>query len=191
MANVDSPNGFTPVRHLTGGTIRQEEYGITSETAAAMFSGDLVILDSDTGNLTIAGAASAAVLGVFMGCSYTNTAGEVKFSKYWPAAQATKGAVDATGYVVSDPSVVFAVQHDGTGAITGNGALFDLTATAGSTSNGRSNQEVDTDASTVDLLRQVGLVKKAGNAWGANAEVEVVIHNHILAPAAGVTAPSA
>lgn len=190
MANVDNPNGFTPVRHLTGGVIRANEYGIATDYGTAIFTGDLVYLDSDTGKIEVATATVAAVLGVFAGCQFTKENGEIVYSPYWPAAQATLGNADGIAYVYDDPNIVFAAQHDGTGAVTGNGALFDLTATAGNTATGRSKQEIDTDASTVDLLRQIRLVPKPDNAWGANAEVEVVIHNHNLAPAAGATAPA-
>ena len=108
------------------------------------------------------------------------------FSKYLPAAQATLGDADAVGYVYSDPNIVFAVQTAGAGLFADNGALFDLTATAGSTATGRSNQEMNQAASTIDQFRQIGLVKKPDNAWGANAEVEVMFHLHHRLPGAGV-----
>ena len=34
MANVNSPNGFTPAYHMTGGTIRPSEFEIASATNA-------------------------------------------------------------------------------------------------------------------------------------------------------------
>lgn len=186
MANVDAPNGFTPIRHLTGGTIRTEEMPIAKETAAAIFSGDVVEL-LNTGYIKVGTATSGgAACGVFAGCSYTNAAGEHVYSKYWPAAQATLGDADAVGYVYSDPQIVFAAQTAGTALFADNGAFLDLTATAGSTSTGRSNQEVNEAASTVDQFKQLGLVNKPDNAWGANAEIEVVFSLHARNPQAGV-----
>jgi len=185
MANVDSPNGFTPLRHMTGGTIRMEEMPIAKETAAAIFSGDVVMMVA-AGHIKVGTATSGtAACGIFAGCKFTNAAGEVKYSKYWPAAQATLGDADAVGYVYADPNITFAVQTTGTGAFADNGALLDLTATAGSTNTGRSAMELNQAASSEDQFRQIGLVNKPGNAWGANAEVEVVFHEHIRLNAAG------
>jgi hypothetical protein len=186
MANLDAPNGFTPIRHLYGGEIRMEEMPIAKETAAAIFSGDLVMAIS-TGYIKVGTATAAgAAVGVFAGCKYTAPSGEIVYSSYWPAAQATLSDSDAVGYVYSDPGIVFSGQTAGTALFADNGALLDLTATAGSTSTGRSAQEVNQAASTVDQFRQIGLVNKPGNAWGANAEIEVVIHLHVRNPGAGV-----
>ena len=186
MANTDAPNGFTPIRHLTGGTIRMEEMPIAKETAAAIFTGDMVEALS-TGYIKVGTATSAgAAIGVFAGCKYTAPSGEVVYSKHWPAAQATLADADAVGYVYSDPDIVFAAQTAGTALFADNGALLDLTATAGSTATGRSAQEINQAASTIDQFRQLGLVNKAGNAWGANAEIEVVFHLHARNPGAGV-----
>lgn len=184
MANTDNPNGFTPVRHLTGGTIRMDEMPIAKETAAAIFSGDLVELLA-TGFIKVGTATTTVHAGIFAGCKFTNPAGQIVYSPYWPAAQATLNDGDAVGYVYSDPNIVFAAQTTGAALFADNGALLDLTATAGSTATGRSAQEVNEAASTVDTFQQIGLVKRAGNAWGANAEIEVLIHLHAYSRAAG------
>tara|TARA_R110000803_G_scaffold79057_1_gene144444 strand:+ start:10182 stop:10739 length:558 start_codon:yes stop_codon:yes gene_type:complete len=183
MANLDSPNGFRPVRHLTGGIIRAEEMPIASGEAAAIFSGDVVMaLAGGTIKVGTASAGSAAT-GIFNGCSYTDVDGSIKFSKHWPAGQV---ASDAVAYVYADPMIVFAGQTAGDGVLADNGALLDLTATAGSTVTGRSAQEINQAASTIDQFRQLGLVKRADNAFGANAEMEVVFHKHQRTAAAGV-----
>jgi len=185
MANADNPNGFTPVRHLTGGTIRTTEYPIVKEEATAIFSGDAVIMHT-TGKVVVSGATPVNLLGVFAGCSYTNAAGELVFSKYWPAAQATLNDEDAVAYVYDDPYIVYRVQHDGTGALKDNNGTFDLTVTAGSTNTGRSSQELSTTSLAADApVKQMRLVKAAGNAWGANAEVEVVFEDHVWGNNAG------
>jgi len=182
VGNVDSPNGFTPVRHLTGGTIRMEEMSIASTEAAAIFSGDVVMaLAGGTIKVGTATAGSAAI-GIFAGCSFTDTDGSKKFSKYWPAGQV---ATDAIAYVYADPFIVFRGQTAGAGVLADNGALLDLTATAGSTSTGRSAQEINQAASTVDQFRQLDRVKKDDNLFGDNCEMEVVFHKHVRLPAAG------
>ena len=185
MANTDAPNGFTPVRHLSGGTIRMSEYPIATDSANAIFSGDMVELLA-TGYIDVGDDDSASFLGVFAGCKYTDESGEITFSKNWPAAQATLADADAVAYVYDDPNVVYSAQCSGTPASTLVGALVDLDNTdSGSTSNGRSAQQVDEDASDDDFFRVLGLVDKPGNAWGEFAEIEVTIHKHALAPAAG------
>ena len=188
MANVDAPNGFTPVRHLSGGTIRMSEYSIASgESDASIFTGDLVVLDAD-GYIAAAAAADTNIVGVFAGCTYTNATGEVVFSNQWVSGTTTQGSVAATANVYDDPDIVYEAQHSGTGAIADNGATFDILATAGSSANGRSAMEVDTTTTgTGGQVRQIGLVKREGNAWGANANVECIINEHVLRKAAGAT----
>jgi len=185
MANTDSPNGFTPVRHLTGGTIRMEEFPIQSGDngdATGIFSGDVLTMDTD-GYADLA-AVGDAVLGIFAGCSYTNTSGEKVFSKNLPADTATQGSGDITANVYSDPNIVFAAQHDGTGAQSGNRGGFDVVIGTGSTVNGRSRAELDTSTlGTSGQFQQLGLVSKPGNAWGANAEVECTIFESTTATA--------
>jgi len=186
MANLDAPNGFTPIRHLTGGEIRMEEMIILKETAGAMFSGDVVMMTADGVIKVGTTTAGLAAVGIFAGCKFRNAAGQVVYSPYWPAAQPTLNDEDAVGYVYSDPNIVFAAQTTGAAVKVDNGALLDLTATAGSTATGRSAMEVNEGASSEDQFRQIGLVNKPGNAWGANAEIEVVFHEHVRNPAAGV-----
>jgi hypothetical protein len=185
MANVDAPNGFTPVRHLTGGIIRMEELPLASATAASIFSGDVVTLAA-TGYISVGLVGSTQLVGVFAGCSYTAADGTPVFSKMWTGGTVTDGSADAVAYVYSDPSIVFAAQTSGTAAFADNGAFQDLTATAGDTSTGRSRQEVDETTNTTNVFRQIGLVKKPDNAWGANAEIEVVIALHAYNQPAGV-----
>jgi hypothetical protein len=82
MANVDAAFGARPVRHLTGGQIRANEYKIASGTSSNIFTGDFVKLLA-TGYVDVA-AAGDRILGVFAGCQYTATDGEVKFARYFP-----------------------------------------------------------------------------------------------------------
>ena len=42
MANKDAAFGFKPVRHLTGGQIRTEEYAIAANHGTSIFSGNVV-----------------------------------------------------------------------------------------------------------------------------------------------------
>lgn len=187
MANVDNPNGFTAVRHLTGGTIRMGEYPIQSGDSGdstGIFTGDVMTRDTD-GYADLA-AAGDAVLGIFAGCTYTATDGSVVFAKNLPADTATQGSASITAFIYDDPMTVFKAQHDGTGAFADNGACFDVTIGTGSTNNGRSGAELDTSTKAVTgQFKQLGLHDVTGNAWGASAEVEVVVFEHANTAAAG------
>lgn len=190
MANVDNPNGFTPVRHLSGGTIRMEEMPIAKETAAAIYSGDLVTL-LGTGFISVGTASTVDLIGVFAGCSYRNPKGEYVYSKHWPAGQATLKDLAAVGYVYSDPNIVFSVQTSGTGAFADNGVWMDMedseSTTALKNNTGRSAQEANENASSANVLRQIGLVKRPDNAYGTNADIEVMIVLHARTAAASIS----
>ena len=181
MANTDNPNGLTPVRHMGGGTIRASEYLIASGESTAIFSGDLVTLETD-GYIEQADVTDANLVGVFGGVEYTATDGSVVYKNNWVASTATLGSADVKAYVYDDPNIIYSAQHDGTMTTAMNGAAFDVVVAAGSATSGRSSMEVDTStaSATNGQLKQVGLINKAGNAAGANAEVEVIINEHIM-----------
>ena len=96
MANTDAAFGAKPVRHLTGGTIRANEWKIIGDgtSSSNIFTGDFVKLGA-TGYIDVA-AAGNRILGVFAGCSYTNSSGEQVFSKYYPASTTTQNSSDIT-----------------------------------------------------------------------------------------------
>jgi hypothetical protein len=182
MANTDAPNGFTPIRHLTGGTIRMSEYPMLTSYSTKIHSGDPVIMDT-TGYIAISGATPTNLVGVFAGCSYKNAAGDVIYAKYWDGATTH---TDAVAYVYDDPKIVFSVQHDGTAALADNNATFDITNTAGTDLTGRSNMELSTSSKATDApIRQLRIVDRADNAWGANADVECIFEDHVWNGTAG------
>jgi hypothetical protein len=104
MANVDAPNGFTPLRHLTGGVIRANEYPIANSYAANLASGDIVALHTD--GTVIRGTAGGVVLGVFYGVEYIdNDTGDVKFRKVWNNGTTAKANEPIKAYVYDDPNI--------------------------------------------------------------------------------------
>ena len=180
MANTDAPNGFVPLRHLTGGVVRPQAYPIANGFATSLFSGDLVTLLSN-GTVGIATNAINA-LGVFYGVQYIDqTSGDVKFSKIWPASTTVKTNTAATAFVYDDPNITYEVQGNGTFANANVGELCNVTFTAGETTFGGSKQEADlgTLATTAKVLRILRLVDAPDNAVGADAKLEVVINNHL------------
>ena len=65
MSNLNAANGFTPLRHLTGGVIRANEYPIANAQTGSMAAGDIVALNAS--GTVIRGTAGGVALGVFYG----------------------------------------------------------------------------------------------------------------------------
>jgi len=113
---VDAPYGLKPVNLVGGlpfaGATRQIPIG--NAYATAIYNGDVVQLNS-SGNVIIttlqnqATNSVAGVIGVFLGCSYTNPATKQKlFSQYYPGAVA---ADDITAYISDDPNALYKVVN--------------------------------------------------------------------------------
>ena len=179
MANKDAAFGFRPVRHLTGGLIRTNEYKIAANYGTALYHGQAVKAVAAGGIESC--AAGEVVLGIFGGCFFTDpTTSKPTFSNYYPAST---NASDIVAYVYDDPRIVFEVQHDGTGTAAMNFSGFDLVGTSGSTLSGRSTQELDTSTSTTSgQFKQIGISKDPDNsdtsAANANAYVIANVGEH-------------
>mgnify|MGYP003635487139 FL=1 len=176
MANVDAANGFTPLRHLTGGVIRPNEYPIASAYAANIAAGDLVTLHTD--GTVIRGTTGGVALGVFYGVEYIATDGSVKFEKVWNTGTVTKDAANAKAYVYDDPNITYRVQCNGTFAAANVGELANVTIGTYNSTYGHSTDEllISTLAATAKVLRVLRLIDYPNNAVGADADVEVVIN---------------
>jgi len=183
MANVDSPFGFVPSRHMSGSPIRTNKYTITSGLAENIFNGDLVILTAD-GVITPHTATETNNIGVFAGVSYTASDGSYKYSEYWPSG--TTGT-NIIAYVYDDPYIVYKVQSDGSPAQTDIGSCAEVVAGTGSTTTGQSAFELNsTMAASAATCKIIGLYESPENAFGANAVVEVLINEHVLKATAGI-----
>ena len=112
---VDAPYGLEPINLIGGlpfaGATRQIAIG--NNYGTAIYNGDVVQLNS-SGNViitTLQNDASpiAGVIGVFLGCSYTNPTTKQKlFSQYYPGSIASD---DITAYVADDPNALFKVVN--------------------------------------------------------------------------------
>ena len=110
--SVDAAYGFKAVNELNGlpyaGAIRQ--IPISRNYGTAIYNGDLVELAAGVVNITgmttsTTTTARAGQIGVFVGCSYTNTStGQKLFAQYYPASTL---ANDIMAFVVDDPSALF------------------------------------------------------------------------------------
>jgi hypothetical protein len=150
-----------PIRHLTGGEIRTTTY--TATDSVAIFRGDPVEMVA-AGTVDPADATDGVLI--------------VGVAAHYLAAAATTRNIA----VYDDPMIVFGIQQVSSGSIAATeiGAQADIaTYAAGSTTTGISAVELSaTVDGTGDLLRVVGLVDTPGNAWGENADVEVMFNEH-------------
>ena len=179
MANVDAAFGMKPVRHLTGGQIRANEYKIASGTSSNIFTGDCVKLLA-TGYIDVA-AAGNRILGVFAGAQYTATDGEVKFVKYFPTGTTTQASGDVTAYIYDDPNIVYAVQSAGSADFADIGNNADIVAGSGDTLTGQSRFEISgTTGTGTANLRIHRKFDSPKNSYGTNGILEVTIHEHEL-----------
>ena len=123
MPVYTAPNGFEPVQRRDGlpyaGVVR--EYPIASGYATQLRRGDLVMVLSTGALIKWAGTTAvynsadttdAGILGVFMGCSYTDAVLGKTFRTYWTASTS---AADAMAMVVDDPEVIFRAVYVSSG----------------------------------------------------------------------------
>jgi hypothetical protein len=186
MANVDRPNGLTPVRHLSGGTIRASVYSIAADYGTKIHSGSLVSRTGTGRNVALSDADGPAV-GVFAGCEYVDVNGEVQFRPYWPAPGAVATGTTVKAFVFDDPQIVFEAQASAGFAEADVGQAADVVVGTGSDVTGRSATEINSaDFGADGLLATLGLSQRSDNAYGTNAKVEVVIKLHELRSLAGV-----
>lgn len=162
MATTASPYGLKAVNHIGGtpyaGSTRllpiASAYGtnIYSGSVVAIVAAGTVEIVTDLGNN--ADAFPAGVVGVFVGCTYTDpNLGTVVFRQNWPTGTV---ADDAQAYIVDDPDVVFMAQADGavTQADLGQNTNFAAvqSTTTGDTTNGNSNTAVSSTTATTATI---------------------------------------
>lgn len=192
---VDAPYGLKPVNLVGGqayaGSTRM--YPVIAAEGTAIYTGDVVVMGA-SGNVTKLAATdtSALIVGVFVGCSYTNaTTGQKTFSQYAPATP----PADTLAYVVDDPDVVFKVAVCSTGTTMSGLVQADVGRTGtvllnpGSTTTGNSKFAINaTTGTTSNIFKIVGVVPETVNASGSSTEVLVVFNGaaHFMRSATGV-----
>jgi hypothetical protein len=183
MAQSNAPYGLKPVRHLTGGVIRPSEaFSIASGYGTALAVGDLVAKSGTGTNIIVGvnGVAGAIAIGVFAGCKYTDTLGNIYYRTIWPAGQVTQNAVDATAFVYDDPNIVYKVRASAGFALADVGQFAGYTVGSPNTTLGFSQGKLDSAdiTGTLDNLKIINLLQTVGNAYGSFAEAEVLISFH-------------
>jgi hypothetical protein len=166
---IDAPYGLKPI-NLIGGQVfagSTRELPITYAYATNIFYGDFVtLIRGNLERISVSTGTVGTLMGIFLGCSYTNPTTKQKlFSQYWPASTA---AGDAVAIVCDDPDTVFrAVMVSGTTVVaSGARAMIGQNLAAvnntGNVNTGNSANAVLADTSlalTAALpIRVVGLV---------------------------------
>jgi hypothetical protein len=166
---IDAPYGLKPI-NLIGGQVfagSTRELPITYGYATNIYYGDFVTLvRGNLERISVTTGTVGTLMGVFLGCSYTNpTTKQKQFSQYWPASTL---AGDAVAIVCDDPDTVFrAAMVSGTTVIaSGARAMIGQNLAAvnntGSVNTGNSANAVLADTSlalTAALpIRVMGLV---------------------------------
>ena len=150
MANVDRPNGFRPVKTLSGAPVSSliRSIGVTDGTD--IFRGDFISLTS--GLAAVAATNDTAIVGVAVGFgkkdSMSQTTGgmfnaDSLMTSYYDDSASTH--TDWVCYYVPADDVIFEAQT-ATALTKLPGDTVDLLATAGDATTGASRQEITTSS---------------------------------------------
>ena len=191
MANVVEKFGLRPYRKLDGTPLvgAQNRYTIASGHTTAIFQGDLVIpltagnIDRHTANN------SAAVIGVFNGCFYTDpTTSKPTFRNSYPGSIV---ASDITAFVVDDPDAVFLMDADAAFTRADLYQNYSVTTGGGNTTTGISEVQLDVSVSGTNasfVIQAIDISQDPDNSdtTSANANVLVRINKHFYRNGTGV-----
>lgn len=180
--SVDAPYGLLPV-NLIGGQVfagATRQIPIDSGSATAIFFGDVVKLNSDGTLSKDTGTDAATPVGVFMGCSYTDTTFGKTFRQYYPGGVV---ASDINAVVSDDPDALYKVAVTSSGATVGyvnrtavgNNAV--LTQNAGNTATGNSKVAIDDTTATTSTwpVRIIDVVPETHTAGNPGSYTEVIV----------------
>jgi len=190
MAATASPYGLRPINRIDGMPYAGATQTFLIDPAGEgtnIFYGQVVIIGAD-GYLAISTATGADIttnnlggsgvgaIGVFVGCQYVNAQGQVINSQYYPSG--TTGVV--TAKVITDPSVAFQAQLDGSGAqsVLGTNTFFAAvqSTSTGSTTTGNSTSALEsTVQTTAAAFRIVGFVEVQGFSAIGDAYTDVLV----------------
>tara|TARA_R110000737_G_scaffold346242_1_gene375783 strand:+ start:444 stop:1061 length:618 start_codon:yes stop_codon:yes gene_type:complete len=192
MANIDAAFGLRPYKMLGAGanTSGLVSYPIqtiaTAGSASVIYQGTTVIPLAN-GMLDIVGNANGGtvpILGVFMGCEYTDLNGTPTFNNQYPGTAAVKANTAVTGLISANPDQLFLINCDAAAAdliVHANANL--ATGITGNSLNGISYGElaVSTVNTTNTLnLRIIGFEDTPDNddATVAGRLAIVLLNNH-------------
>ena len=180
---VSAPYGFQPLNRVDGMPYAGATRQLPITQAGALYDGDLVELDVGGVVGTATSLTAGAKLGVFVGCQYTNAAGQTIQAQYYPGSSVT----NAIAYVVDDPMAAFKVAVTTAGGaistVTQSAVGTNVTALAGTPSaiTGNSGQSIlnTSPADTATFpLRVIDVVKDTAVTATTFCEVIVKINLH-------------
>lgn len=167
---VSAPYGFKPINRVDGMAYAGATRSYAIDPAANIFFGDLVILDGGVIK-PFAGTDSGFPLGVFMGCSYTNSMSQTVYGQYYPA-NAANGVAKV---VVDDQAAYQVVVTDGAGNVDDSltaanlGTNIAVVLGAGNTTTGDSGMSINaSDIATTSTypIRVVDVVPATQTSTG-------------------------
>jgi len=190
MANVDRPNGFRPVGHLSGGayTGRVRKYYSINDN---LFLGDLVEKEatgtaSGSGGYAGVDRMDTGTADILVGCVVGWEINPDSLNAMHHAASATLAV-----YINDDPMTIYEGQCDSTLAVTDIGLNADVTIGAGSTTTGASGMEIAASGAATTIatpLKIMGLVEREDNdVASANANWLVMLNLHAYKNEGGTT----
>ncbi len=172
---VSAPYGLKPI-NLIGGQVfagATRQLVIASGYGTSIFYGDVVKLASTGTIQKDTGTTTATPVGVFLGCSYVNSVGQVVFQQYFPASTTAPTGTVITAYVSDDPDQLFkAVLVTGTTADDATSGL--LPAYLSRTVIGSNLEMVQNTGSTVTGDSKVGVYSAAGATTTATLPIRVI-----------------
>jgi len=167
MSSTSAPFGFRASFHNSG-NMRPKAYTVASTYAANIFSGDPVkmtdngVIQLGTSDGTRSGTTDGiALLGIFVGCQYTDASGKPVISPFWPTGTT---ATDIVAWVMDDPETLFQVQYSnpGTPGVTtmqtavGEECDWTVASPGGSTQTGLSNTQLGVIQATAGQFQITG-----------------------------------
>jgi len=183
MSNQDASFGLRPSRTSISSQ-QQNRYRIASGYATTIYQGDLVAVVTGGGIERVAAGGSGLILGVFNGCSYTDSTGAQVYANLWTAS--TTGT-NIFANVIDDPNAVFEIQANAAFPVADLFGNFDIVdqSPVGSATSGNSRLElaVSTGATTATLpLKAIDISQDPENSdvSSANTNVMVKINNHLF-----------
>ena len=180
--SVTAPYGLRPINLIGGqvfaGATRQIPIGSGNDTA--IYYGDVVKLDSSGLLQKDVGTDAATPVGVFLGCTYTDSQYGLTFRQFYTADTV---AGDITAYVSDDPDALYKVAIvSATTTIgyvnrtaVGNNAV--LVQNAGSTLTGNSAVAIDDGTGTTATfpIRIIDVVPETAIAGYPGSYTEVIV----------------
>jgi hypothetical protein len=169
MAAVSAPYGLIPVRSMVGSGTNaglNRLYKVGDSYATDIFYGDIVSLSAGVIIKSTATTATAAMIGVFQGCTYTDATLKYKVhKKNWVGGTVS---TDIQAYVCDDPFMIYQAQADGAIGQTGLGENANLIQTNGTDAIGMSRVTIDATTVVTNGLpvRIVGFVDGPDSAVG-------------------------